>query len=85
MWYDEELFFEKKWLNLFNKKNNEIIFTYIWTLNKERNLDIFIKAFISNLEKFKNIKLYFIWFWNWEENLKNISWKYLNKNIFFLW
>lgn len=33
----------------------------------------------------KNIKLYFIWSWNWEENLKNISKNYLDKNIFFLW
>ena len=85
MWYDEELFFEKKWYNLFNKKKNEIIFTYIWTLNKERNLDIFIKAFIKNLKINRNIKLYFIWYGNWEKILKNISWNYLNKNIFFLW
>lgn len=85
MWFDEEIFFEKKWLNLFNKKNDELIFTYIWTLNTERNLDIFIKAFIENIKYYKNIKLYFIWSWNWENNLKNISWKYLDKNIFFLW
>jgi len=85
MWYDEEIFYPKKWVNLFNKKENEIIFTYIWTLNKERNLDIFIKAFIENLENIKNIKLYFIWYWNWEEELKKISWKYFNKSILFLW
>jgi len=85
MWYDENLFFENKKIDLFNKKDNEIIFTYIWTLNKERNLNIFIKAFIENIKIDKNIKLYFIWFWNWEEKLKKISWKYLNKNIFFLW
>ncbi len=85
MWFDESIFFENKKINLFNKKENEIIFTYIWTLNKERNLDIFIKAFIENIKINKNIKLYFIWFWNWEENLKNISWEFLNKNIFFLW
>jgi len=85
MWYDEEVFKQKQWVNLFNKKDGEIIFTYIWTLNKERNLDIFIKAFKENLNKYKNIKLYFIWYWNWEENLKEVSWKYLDKNIFFLW
>ena len=85
MWYNKEVFKEKQWLNLFNKKEGEIIFTYIWTLNKERNLDIFLKAFIENVKHAKNIKLYFIWYWNWEENLKEVSWKYLNKNIFFLW
>lgn len=85
IWYDDKIFNEKKWLNLFNKKGWEIIFTYIWTLNKERNLDIFIRAFKENFKKYKNIKLYFIWYWNWEENLKEVSWKYLNKNIFFLW
>ncbi len=85
MWYNEELFYEKKWLNLFNKKDNEIVFTYIWTLDKERNLDIFINAFIENIKKFHNIKLYFIWFWSWEKELKRVSWEYLNKHIFFLW
>lgn len=85
MWYDEAIFYENKENNLFNKKENEIIFSYIWTLNKQRNLDIFLKAFIENIKINKNIKLYFIWFWNWEDDLKTISWKYLNKNIFFLW
>ncbi len=85
MWYDIEFFKENININLFNKNEDEIIFTYIWTLNKERNLDIFVKSFIKNLEKYENIKLYFVWFWNWEENLKNISKRYLDKNIFFLW
>lgn len=85
MWYDEDLFKEIKNINLFNKKENEIIFTYIWTFDSTRNLDIFIKAFIENLKENNNIKLYFIWSGNSEENLKNISNKYLNKNIFFLW
>lgn len=85
MWFDENIFFENKNIDLFNRKENEIIFSYIWTLNRERNLDIFLSAFIENIKINNNIKLYFIWFWNWEENLKNISWKYLNKNIFFLW
>lgn len=85
MWYDETIFYENKEKNLFNKKENEIIFSYIWTLNKQRKIDIFLKAFIENIKINKNIKLYFIWFWNWEDNLKTISWKYLNKNIFFLW
>ncbi len=85
IWYDDNIFNEKKWLNLFNKKEWEIIFIYIWTLNKERNLNIFLKAFIENIKEYINIKLYFIWYWNWEEYLKNISWEYLNKNIFFLW
>lgn len=85
MWYDESLFKEKEGLNLFNKKENEIIFTYIWTLSIERNLDIFLKAFIENIKTYKLIKLYFIWFWNWEEVLKHISWNHININIFFLW
>lgn len=85
MWYDEKIFRENKNINLFDKKENEIIFTYIWTLNTERNLDIFIQAFIKNIEEYNNIKLYFIWTWNWENNLKNISKNYLDKNIFFLW
>ncbi len=83
--YDDISFYPNKNVDLFNKKKNEIIFTYIWTLNKERNLDIFIKAFVKNLEINKNIKLYFIWYGNWEKILKDISWDYLNKNIFFLW
>lgn len=85
MWYDQELFFENKNINLFNKKEKDIIFTYIWTLNFERNLDIFIKAFIENINDNKNIKLYFIWSWSAENKLKEISWKFLKKNIFFLW
>lgn len=85
MWYDQDLFFENIKVNLLNKKENEIIFLYIGNLNKERKLDIFLKAFIENIKLYKNIKLYFIWSWSWEDNLKNISWKYLNKNIFFLW
>jgi len=85
MWYDEELFRENKNIDSFNKKKDEIIFSYIWTLNIERNLDIFIKAFIENLKINKNLKLYFIWSWSWEQNLKNISKNYLDKNIFFLW
>lgn len=85
MWYDEEIFIENKNINLFNKKQNKIIFTYIWTLNIERNLDIFIQAFIENIKINNNIKLYFIWSWTWEERLKNISKNYLDKNIFFLW
>lgn len=85
MWFDEDVFYENNKIDLFNKKENEIIFSYIWTLNKERNLDIFLKWFIENLKFKKDIKLYFIWWWNWENELKNISWKFLNKNIFFLW
>ena len=84
MWYDPELFFEKKNIDLFNKKEKDIIFTYIWTLNFERNLNIFIEAFIYNIKENRNLKLYFIWSWNWENKLKEISWEYLNKNIFFL-
>lgn len=85
MWYDEKIFRENKNINLFDKKENEIIFTYIWTLNIERNLDIFIKAFIENIKEYNNIKLYFIWVWTWEEKLKIISKNYINKNVFFLW
>lgn len=85
MWYDAELFKENKKINLFNKKHNEIIFTYIWTLSIQRNLDIFINAFIENIKLNKNIKLYFIWYGSWEENLKSVSMDYLDKNIFFLW
>ncbi len=85
MWYDEKLFKENKKIDLFNKKQNEVFFTYIWTLDNTRNLEIFIKAFIENIKINNNIKLYFIWSWNWEQNLKNISKKYLDKNIFFLW
>lgn len=85
IWYDYELFYENKNINLFNKKFNEVIFTYIWTLNIERNLDVFLNAFIKNINENKNIKLYFIWSWSWEYKLKNISKKYLDKNIFFLW
>lgn len=83
--YDTDYFYENKNINLFNKKFNDIIFTYIWTLNIERNLDIFLKAFIENINYNKNIKLYFIWYWSWEYKLKNISKEYLDKNIFFLW
>lgn len=85
MWFDEEIFRENKNINLFNKKENEIIFTYIWTLDITRNLEIFIKAFIENIKINNNIKLYFIWDWSWENNLKNISKNYIDKNIFFLW
>jgi len=81
MWYDEELFYENNDQNLFNKQDNEIIFTYIWTLNKERNLDVFLKAFIENLKLNKNIRLNIIWFWSWEEELKKISWIYLSEYI----
>lgn len=85
MWYDPELFFEKKNINLFNKNQKDIIFTYIWTLNLERSLDIFLKAFLENIKENIHIKLYFIWIGSGENILKEISWKYLNKNIFFLW
>ncbi len=85
IWYDKEIFYPKKWVNLFNKNENEIIFTYIWTLNNERKLDIFIKAFIESIKTSKNIKLYIIWWWSWEKKLKSISKTYLDKNIFFLW
>ena len=85
MGYNSEIFKENKNINLFKKKENEIIFTYIWTLNTERNLDVFIKAFIENIKRFNNIKLYFIWYWSWEDKLKDIAWNYLKKNIFFLW
>lgn len=85
IWYDYEFFYENKSINLFGKKFNEVIFTYIWTLNIERNLDVFIKSFIQNINFYPNIKLYFIWTWTWEKKLKIISKSYLNKNIFFLW
>ena len=85
MWYDDEIFKENKNIDLFEKKENEIIFSYIWTLNIERNLDIFIQAFIENIKVNNNIKLYIIWSWTGEEKLKNISKKYIDKNIFFLW
>lgn len=85
MWYDPELFFEKKNVNLFHRKPKDIIFIYIWTLNTERNLDFFLKAFFENIKENIHLKLYFIWTGSGENILKEISWKYLNKNIFFLW
>lgn len=84
MWYDNELFFENYSDNIFQKNNGEIIFTYIGTLDKQRNLDIFLMAFINNLKKDKKIKLYFIWYWNSEEKLRYIAWDYIWKHIFFL-
>lgn len=85
MWFDEEIFNENKNINLFNKCKNDIIFTYIGTLDKQRNLDILLNAFIEQIKINNNIKLYFIWFWNSEKELKNISNEYINKNIYFLW
>ncbi len=64
--------------NLIKKENWNIIFMYIWSLNKDRELELLINVF-NNLEN--NFKLYIIWKWNDEENLKN---KVKNKNIFFL-
>lgn len=84
IWYDKELFFPET-LNIFNWKKWEIIFTYVWTLNAERNLNIFLEAFISNILNNSKIKLYLIWAWTWENNLKAISKNYINTNIFFLW
>ena len=84
MWYDESLFFENKTASLFDSKDKWITFCYIWTLDARRELHIFIQAFIQNLLIYPSINLYFIWSGNDEQNLKNISKKYLNKNIFFL-
>ena len=84
MWYDPELFFKNKNIDLFHRKQKDIIFTYIWTLNTERNLDVFLKAFLENVKENINLKLYFIWIGTGEELLKDLAWKYLNKNIFFL-
>lgn len=65
------------------KKENEIIFTYIWTLNKDRELLTFINVF-NDLTKIDNViyKLFIIWRWDNEENLKNYS---KTNNIEFLW
>jgi len=82
MWYDSELFKENKDINVFNKGKDILIFTYIWTLNKERNLDIFLKAFIENIKINKNIKLYFIGYWTWEDRLRFLSKKYLNFSLY---
>ena len=83
MGYDPDFFYEKKWLNLFEKKGDEIIFCYIGTLNTERNLDIFIQAFIQNLAQFPSIQLHFVGYGSGEEQLKWLSQQYLGKNIFF--
>lgn len=84
IWYDEETFFESS-SNVIQKENQELIFTYIWTLNKERNLDVFVRAFIDNLKQNHQIRLYFIWYWDGEELLKQAAWEYIDTNIFFLW
>lgn len=85
MGYDEHVFYPQAWVDIFHKQPHEIIFTYIGTLNTERNLDIFIQAFIENIHINHHIKLYFVWSWTWEEKLKHVAQKYINKNIFFLW
>jgi len=56
IWYDDYLFIENKWIDKFNKKDDDIVFTYIWTLNSERNLDIFIRAFIKNIKKYNELR-----------------------------
>lgn len=85
VWYDGEVFKKNLDVNLLGKKRGELIFTYVWSLNIERKLDVFLRAFIKNIHKYYFIKLYFIWTWKWIDLLKSISWKYKDRSIFFLW
>jgi len=85
MWFDWSKFFENsdESLHLWNK--NEIVFTYIWSLDKKRNLSVFLKAFMKVAATEKHIKLYFIGAWNNERELIDLTWSELNRSIFFLW
>lgn len=85
MWYDEDIFFPIEEIDLFQKKENEIVFTYIGSLDKNRKLDVIIQSFIYYCKKNENLRLYIIGCWNaWEELINLASW-YKDKNIFFLW
>ncbi len=86
MWYDSELFTPNSTVSRIIKKDNEIIFTYIGSLNTERRLDIFLQAFQDAIQHTdRKIALYVIWSWSAESELKTIAWNYLDTHIFFLW
>lgn len=85
MWYDPEVFKPIKGINLLEKKEWELIFLYVWTLNTERNLHIFLNAFMKVSKENLFLRLYFIWSWNWEKYLRNIAHEQIWKTVFFLW
>jgi len=69
--------------NYFNKKKNEVIFMYIGSLNKDRELLNLIYTFnkLSEVKDF-TYRLIIIWKWDDEQNLKRNT---ITKNIKFLW
>ena len=83
LWIWCEIKTNLKYNNILEKKENEIIFMYIWSLNKDRELSTMIDVFneLSNKKDFV-YKLIVIWKWNDEINLKE---KILTNNIKFLW
>lgn len=72
MWYDPETF-KPQQQDLFKRSKDDIIFTYVGTLDKTRNLEIFVQAFIDNLDRHPSLHLYIIGWGNWKQNIRTIS------------
>jgi len=83
LWIWCEIKNDLKYKNYLDRKENEIIFMYIWSLNIDRELSIVIDVF-NKLSNKKDLiyKLVIIWKWDDENNLKEKS---LTENIEFLW
>jgi glycosyltransferase involved in cell wall biosynthesis len=81
--YDHEKFKPMKKNNIFNQKDI-INFTYIWSMDRKRELVKIIEAFKYILTEYPaTVRLNLIWSGNDVDHLKNTAWRYDWKWIYF--